>query len=414
MAPDPTADREHPVPRPDPELKEELKAQARRLGLDLVGIARCTVNERDRQALEDREARGFRTTFEERDIDLRVELDRLLPGCQSAVVVGIGYLPARPVPPPPAEPDGPRGRLSRYCRGQDYHIVLREKLRALARWLEERCPGARTYLFADTEPPIDRSLAEQAGLGFFGRSTNLITRQYGTWVFLGGLLTNVPLEPDPPWHGTCGTCTRCLDACPTGALVEPYVLDSYRCLSYVTQMKGYIPEEFRTVLGDWIFGCDICQEVCPYNLRPSLLVGDHPELNPWPEVGGDAGPLLERILRMTNAEFRSIWQKTAAGWRGKTVLQRNAVIALGNSGDPRALPLLQEALCDPRPVIRGHAAWALGRLAELRPELTGTALALLREAAGREEDPDAAREIRAALGRLEDREAEPPGEGPCQ
>lgn len=383
-----------------PRLKEELKAEARQLGLDLVGVAGCGVSARDRQALADREARGFRSSFEERDIALRVELDRLLPGCQSAVVVGMSYLPGQPVPPPPEEPDGLRGWLSRYCRGQDYHQVLREKLRQLSGWLTDRCPRARTYLFADTEPPIDRSLAEQAGLGFFGRSANLITREYGTWVFLGGLLTDVPLEPDPPWQASCGTCTRCLEACPTGAIVEPYVIDSLRCLSYVTQMKGYIPPEFREPMGKMLFGCDICQDVCPYNLRPSLLAGDHPELNPWPEVGGDAGPLLERVLAMANPEFRAVWQRTAAGWRGKTVLQRNAVIALGNSGDPRALPPLQQALGDQRPLIRGHAAWALARLADLRPELAPAAGAALRDALERETDAEARREMATALARL--------------
>lgn len=383
-------------------LEAELKSRARKLGLDLVGIAGCGPFERDESALADREARGFRSSFEERDIHRRVRPELLLPGCRSLIAAGISYLPAQAAPPPPDEPDGLRGWLSRYCRGVDYHRVLAEKLQRLAAWLEAQQPGARTHVCVDTGPPVDRSVAEQAGLGFYGKSTMLITREHGTWVFLGEILTDADLAPDTPWTGTCGACTRCLDACPTGAIVAPYELDSLRCLSYVTQMKGHIPAEFRDALGNMLFGCDVCQDVCPYNRRPRLLRSAAPEVAALPAVGGDAGPLLDQVLRMTNPEFRAWFQPTAAGWRGKTVLQRNAVIALGNSGDPRALPLLLEALADPqRPVLRGAAAWALGKLGRAVPDAAPAAARALADLLEREADAAVRQEAETALERLD-------------
>lgn len=393
-------------------LEERLKAHARELGLDLVGICSCAPFERDRSALADREARGFRSSFEEREIGRRVEPELLLPGCRSIIAAGICYLPEQDAPPPPDDPPGLRGWLSRYCRGVDYHRILREKLGRLAAWLQAERPAARVHVCVDTEPPVDRSVAERAGLGFYGKSTMLITREYGTWVFLGEILTDLELQPDEPWTGTCGQCTRCIDACPTGALVAPYTLDSLRCLSYVTQMKGYIPEEYREPLGNMLFGCDICQDVCPYNRRPRLGRTASPELAALPQVGGDAGPLLERVLGMSNAEFRAWFHPTAAGWRGKTVLQRNAVIALGNSGDARALPPLLAALRDPqRPLLRGTAAWALGKLGRTVPETAAAAAGALRELLGRETDPRVRREAEAALARLEPGGEPAPGEG---
>lgn len=371
-------------------LEDELKAYARSIGLDAVGIAAAGPFAPERDVLLDRQARGLRTTFEEPDVELRTDPQRLLPGARSIVAVGVSYLSRAHVPGArdgESGADGPRGFLSRYCRGPDYHVYLRERLRLLAAWLAARVPGARTYAFADTEPPIDRAVAERAGLGFYGRSGLLISPVYGTWLFLGGLLTDVQLEPDPPWHGTCGNCTRCVDACPTGAIIEDGVVDPRRCLSYVTQMKGSLPEDLREPLGHMIFGCDVCQDVCPYNRRPSVRAGDHPELSALPQVGGDDGPLLAELIRLSPATFRSTYARTAAGWRGKTVLQRNAAVALGNSRDPRAVPLLAEALGNPSPVVRAHAAWALGRLAAALPDLAPQVREILEQALATETEP---------------------------
>lgn len=408
-------------------LEAELKEYARSIGLDAVGIARADPFTRAEAALHDRVARGLRSSFEEPDIRRRCYPADLLPGVRSIIAAGIAYVPppaagtraaataslaaARPAPwapSPPADAAGPRGWLSRYCRSpEDYHRLLHRRLARLADWLRARHPEAGCHIDVDTGPPVDREVAERAGLGSYGKSTLLIHPEYGTWLFLGEILTTLELAPDTPWTGTCGACTRCIDACPTGAIIAPYELDSLRCLSYVTQMRGPIPAEFREPMGRMLFGCDICQDVCPYNLRPSLLYGEHPEFAPAPELGGDDGPDLAAVLRMTRGQFKRWFAPTAASWRGKTVLQRNAVIALGNSGDARALPLLQEALQDGRRVVRGHAAWAIGRLGRLAGQAGDAgvhagarqALAVARAA---EPDLQVRQELDAALESLAD------------
>lgn len=403
-------------------LTDALKEYGRAIGLDLVGICTAEPFVRDRDVLREREALGYRCHFEEPDIERRCEPQQVLPGAHSLVVAGLAYVPrpaqgARDAARSSLQAAGHgaaddaetgveplRGWLSRYCRGLDYHRVLRERLEHLVFWLREHHPdgaGAGFAVCVDTGPPVDRSAAVRAGLGFYGKSANLITTRHGTWVFIGEILTTLPLQPDPPFAGSCGACTRCIDACPTGAITAPGVVNASRCLSYVTQMKGPIPPAFRPALGRMLFGCDICQDVCPYNLSSALLYGSHPECTPRPEVGGDTGPDLAAVMRLTKGQFRDAWQPTAAAWRGKTVLQRNAVIALGNSGDHRALPLLESALQDARPLIRAHAAWALGRLATLRRQYgdrqtVAVAAQALAAAAATEPDPDVQAEIAAA------------------
>lgn len=383
-------------------LADEVKSTAARLGLDLVGIADALPFARAEAALQAAAAAGYRFPFTEPEVGRRVDPAQVLPGVRSIIAAGLAYGPdgrtARAALTGRSQPG--RGWLSRYCRGRDYHHVLGQKLTALAAWLEQRVPGARTRVCVDTSPPLDRAVAERAGLGFFGQSTNLITRRFGTWVFLGEILTDMALHPDSPGAGTCGGCTRCIDACPTGALVGPYVLNSDACLSYITQEKGFVPERYRRSLGNFLFGCDICQDVCPYNLRVGVEPGRDPELLATPVPGGEAGPPLSDVLSMTRSQFQRWFRPTAAGWRGKTVLQRNALIALGNSGDPAALEPVLAALKDKRPVLRGHAAWALSVLARSAPGHTDRARQILHEAAAAESDATVQGEIARALSRL--------------
>lgn len=371
--------------------KAELKAYAHEIGIDLIGVASAEPFETDKQRLEALRDRGLRPSpFQEQDIEKRVNLDQLLPGVRSVIAVGINYLT-----PEDQEPSDTmhRGWISRYCRSpQDYHTILRERLDLLAAWLHERFPGCRTLPFVDTGPPLERAVAVRAGIGQFGKSTNLLTR-IGTWVFLGELLTDIELPPDQPLGDACGRCTLCLDACPTGAFVDAFALENDRCLSYITQTKGYIPDEFRVAMGNRIFGCDDCQDVCPWNRRPRYT--EDPAFATLPEFVG--GPNLLQLLAMDNAEFRRTYKPTAAGWRGKTVLQRNALIALGNSGAPGALEPLTTALHDQRPVMRGTAAWALGRVAELTPAVADQVLGALRERREREYDPEVLHEIDGAV-----------------
>lgn len=370
---------------------QTIKEHARSLGLDLVGIAPARTCSEAAGVLEQRRAAGLQSQFDQGEIAVRCDPQQWLTGARSIIAAAISYLVAGSQQPSPVQAAaGPRGQISRYCNGRDYHPVLRERLGRLAEFIQTAAPGHRCAVMVDTGPAIDRELAVQAGLGFYGKSANLITRHYGTWVFLGAVITTLPLATDPPGQGTCGECTRCLDACPTGAIVAPGVIDANRCVSELTQKKGFIARDLRRGMGRYLFGCDDCQSVCPYNRRVTVRAGDHPEFSPDPNV--TAHPLLAQILSMSKAQFQQWFAGSSAGWRGKTVLQRNAVIALGNSGDSRAVELLLDALADARPVLRGHAAWALGQFAGDRR--TTQALLAQRD---REDDPRVRAEIDWAL-----------------
>lgn len=375
-------------------LKAALKAYAREVGLDLVGVASAGPFLAERQVLERRRAEGRGPNpFEYADVGPRVEPERLLPGARAIVAAGISYLmPDEPVPEAPAL----RGWLSRYCRGLDYHTVLEERLQQVAAWLEEHLPGTRTLVHVDVGAPLDRAIAERAGLGRLGKSTNLIAPPFGTWVFLGEILTDAPLPPDAPsTRQVCGSCTRCLDACPTGCLHD-WQIDADRCLGYVTQMDGPIPLEYRATLGNRLFGCDDCQDVCPYNARP--LGGLHPEFAPLAGIGAE--PDLLGLLALDEAAFEHLYGPTAAAWRGLEPLQRNALVALGNSGQPAAFQPLEQTLAHPNPLLRAHAAWGLGRLASLCPALAADAERALRHRLAVEEDAEVQGEIRQALALL--------------
>ncbi|MFZ5827001.1 MAG: tRNA epoxyqueuosine(34) reductase QueG [Bacillota bacterium] len=372
-----------------------MKEYAHEIGLDLVGVAPADPFLQEKVRLEEREARGHGPNpYEHQVIAERVYPEQWLPGVQAIIAAGVNYY-IPDAPPPPEGGPQLKGWLSRYCRGLDYHQILRERLLKLAAWLEERAPGHRHLAYVDTGPPLDRAVAERAGIGKFGKHTNLITHPFGTWVFLGEVLTTLPLEPDQPVEAACGSCTLCIDACPTACITE-WNLDANRCLSYVTQMKGIIPAEFREVLGNRLFGCDDCQDVCPYNkkARPSR----HAEFSPVAGLGGE--PDLLQLMAMTKGDFRRWFEPTAAGWRGKTTIQRNAVIALGNSGDPAALEPLVKALDGESDVIRAHAAWALGRLARLAPATAGAAREALVRRQTAERDAAVRLEIETALETL--------------
>lgn len=348
-------------------LSAELKAYARSIGLDLVGITTAQPFEPEREALVAREAGPGLNPFEHPVVADRVEPERLLPGAQAIVAVGMSYA----MPDPPAE-DAPElsGWLSVYCRGLDYHQLLEDRMGRVAAWLEARVPGSASYVHVDIGPPMDRAVAARAGLGKFGKSTLLIAPGFGTWTFLGEVYTTVALEPDAPLaFNPCGSCTRCLDACPTDALT-PWQLDWRKCLGYLNQMDGAIPREYREVMGDRLFGCDDCQTVCPYNR--TAATGLHPEFAPRDGIG--ARPDLAGLLAMDEPEFERLYGPTAAAWRGLEAVQRNALVALGNSGQSASIAPALEALESPSALLRRHAAWALGQLMEWSPAEVGEAL----------------------------------------
>ncbi len=282
----------------------------------------------------------------------------------------------------------PRGRIARYAWGRDYHKRIRRRLKLLAGSIASLCPEARWLAYVDTGPMLDRAWAERAGLGWIGKNTNVIVQGRGSWTFLGEILTDLDLTPDAPARNHCGTCARCIAACPTGAIVGPYQLDARRCISYLTiEHRGPIPLELRPAIGARIFGCDDCQEVCPWN-RFAVKTAD-PDFAERPE---QQTPELIPLLSLDEDGFRLRYQGTAILRAKRAGFVRNVAVALGNLGDRRSVAPLARALSgDAEPLVRGHAAWALGRIGG------DQARAALAEAKAREESQEVLAEIRAAL-----------------
>jgi epoxyqueuosine reductase len=290
----------------------------------------------------------------------RADLSLIQPGVRSAVVVGANYHSA--AVPPELRGDPSRGIISSYAWGDEYHDWMVSRLHRLAAFIQAAVQGTVAYrAYVDTGPILERELAARAGLGFVGKNTNLIHPRLGSWLFLGELLLDIELPEARPTaiQGTCGGCTRCLDACPTGALVEPYILDARRCISYLTiEQKGAIPRELRPLLGNRVFGCDVCQEVCPWNRRAAQLTPE-PAFQPRPYT---LAPRLTDLLTLDEEGFLLRFEGSPVKRARRRGLLRNAIVALGNWGDRSAVEPLARALCDGEPLVRGHAAWALGRI----------------------------------------------------
>ena len=371
-------------------LAAQVKARAADLGFDLAGIASADPFDADLQRTLDWIEQGLNGSMgwitPERT-RLACHPDELLPGAQSIVVVGASYAGAESGP----DDQIPRGQIARYARGADYHDVMKARLADLAAYVREiGDAGTRTRVFVDSSPLPERAAAVRAGLGFVGKNTNLLTARLGSWLLLGALLTDLALTPDPPLERDCGRCRLCLDACPTDAFPAPYVLDATRCISYLTiELRGPIPRDLRPGLGNHVFGCDVCQDVCPWN-RAERSPG-------WPELteASEAGsPSLTELLALDDAAFRERYRRSPV-WRTKRRgLLRNAAVALGNVGSVDDLPALANALRDPEPLVRGHAAWAVGQIGAHQGE------ALLLAARAEESDPDVLEEIDLALERL--------------
>jgi epoxyqueuosine reductase len=330
-----------------------LRAQAFGLGFDLAGIA-ALGRPSTTDAFDTWLANGYagEMHYLERGAALRRDARRPEPGMRSAIVVAMNY--------GGTQASGP---IARYARGDDYHTVMRGKLEELGRWMVAESGGtARTRAYVDTGPVLERDLARRAGLGWFGKNTNLINPRLGSFFFIGALFTDMALEADEPFEADhCGTCTRCLDACPTGAFTAPHTLDATRCISYLTiELKGEIPLDLRPAIGELLYGCDICQDVCPWNVRFSRDVSE-PALRPHADrVHPDAA----RLLALTDDEWRARFGASAMSRARRRGLARNAAVALGNRRDPASIPALTAARRDdPDPLVRMHAAWALDQFA---------------------------------------------------
>ena len=385
--------------------KDVLRACARELGLGLVGVTTAAVFRRGERVALDRTRRGLMGDlpwYTEERVRRGTRPRTLLPGARSVVSVAMDYLPE------PLSEDGEsplpnrHGRVARYAWGRDYHNVLKKRLRQLMKRLSERLERPVRYkVYVDDGPMLDREVAWRAGVGFFGKNTNVLT-SIGSWVFLGQVITDLDLPPDRPLSKSCGSCIACMPACPTGAIVAPYVIDSNRCIAYLTiEHRGPIRRDLRALMGDRVFGCDICQEVCPVNVTR----GTPTEEPAYRAPQGFSTLDLEEVLALDEEGFRQRFQGSPIRRATRVGLQRNACVVLGNLGDPSAVPALERALHDGETLVRGHAAWALGRLPG---EEVSRAL---REAERRETEPSVREEIAAALGVVSTAGGEADGSG---
>jgi epoxyqueuosine reductase len=336
-----------------------IKARALELGFDLCGVARAEAYP-ELSFLADWLDRGYagEMSWMARTADRRADVRRVLPGARSVIVTATLYNTDRPYSnETPAE----LARISRYAWGDDYHEVIRSRLNALVEWMRDRSNEAlEARAYVDTGPVQERVYAQYAGLGWIGKNTCLINPELGSWLFLGAIICTLPLEPDAEGLEQCGSCTRCLDACPTGAIVGPGVLDSNRCLSYLTiELRSAIPEAHRPSLGTHVFGCDICQEVCPYN-RPAPVSGQ----TAWQPRRGLDLPRLADLWRRSDAELLELTAGSAMTRARLAGLRRNLAVAIGNSGDEDALAALREPGPDrvsaADPIVAEHVEWALG------------------------------------------------------
>ena len=368
--------------------KRIVKEYARELGFDLVGVASAEPFEVDRvitlQRIKDGLMDGL-PWFTEARVNRGSNPQELLPGARSIISVGLSYYL-----PQDEEDNGSRGKVARYAWGDDYHKVMKVRLREYVRGLSRQLGReVRARWYVDDGPMLDRAAARRAGVGWFGKNTNILSPSHGSWIFLGQVVTDLKLEPDPPLKKTCGNCVRCIDACPTGAIVAPYVIDNQRCISHLTiENRGPIPRELRSLMFDWVFGCDICQDVCPVNVKAMYSREQAFQKKRFTSLE------LVDLLGMTEEEFRLRFANSPIKRAKLAGLKRNACVALGNSADGSAVPALVKALRREGPLVRGHAAWALGRLGGQE------ARQALEEALRREPEGEVRREIEDALGEV--------------
>ena len=366
----------------DQSLTESIRTESRRLGFFKMGVAAAGLlpwkNRFDAWL-----TRGMQGEmgYLARQAGKRRNPALVLDGVRSIVILAMNYYPGGT-----RSPDALRGRIGRYAQGEDYHRLMAERLRLLLDFVMRERPGTRGISYADTGPVMEKVWGARTALGWMGKHTNLISREQGSWFFIGVLLLDTDLAYHAAERDRCGSCTRCIQACPTGAIVAPYRVDARLCISYLTiEMKGAIDRHLRPLIGNRIFGCDDCQEVCPWNRF--AIPASEPAFQPR---GGRLEPELVSLAALTEAEFKARFKDSAMQRVGRHGFIRNVAIALGNSRSPEAVPALTSALGDGSPLVRRHAAWALGRIEG------AAARAALNQALATELDPEVRQEIELA------------------
>lgn len=373
-------------------LKAAIIDAAKEIGIDKIGFTTAAPFDYLKDSLLEQKAKGHTSGFEHQNIDERLYPDLIFDGPKSIISIALAY-PSRLKNPLPQERENRRGAFARASWGIDYHEILRQRMDKLIDFIKKETTTATFKPMVDTGELIDVVAAQRAGLGFIGKNGLLITKEFGSFVYLGEIITNLEFEPDQPLENGCGDCTRCIDACPTDALLGDGRLNAQRCLSYQTQTKGYMPMEYRRKITHVIYGCDICQLVCPYNQGIDSHL--HPEMEPNPEA---VQPPLKSLLTISNKDFKATYGHMAGAWRGKKPLQRNAIIALANYRDQTALPLLLEVMeTDQRPMIRGTAAWAISQIQRYyHPSI----ITCVQNQVEKETDPETIEEMMAAIATL--------------
>ena len=346
--------------------KDAIRDKAHALGFDAVGVCAADGAARQRQNLEAFLGAGLHgdMAWMARRPAARADPKALWPEAESIIALGVSYAPAGD---PLATLGRPaHGAISVYAHGRDYHDVLRKRLKALGRWMTETY-ACSVKVFVDTAPVMEKPAAGRAGIGWQGKHTNLVSRRFGSWLFLGEVFTTMRLAADGPHADLCGSCDRCIRACPTDAFPEPYRIEATRCISYLTiEHKGAIPEALRPLMGNRIYGCDDCLAVCPWNKFPPAA--DEPAFRPR---SAPPAPRLADLAGLDEAAFREMFAGTAVKRTGRERFVRNVLIAAGNSGDPALAEALRPLTDDPSPLVREAAAWALGRLERAGRRATG-------------------------------------------
>lgn len=354
-------------------IKEQIIEYSKTIGIDKIGFASAHNFEEFKLGMQEAKEKGYTTGFEHKNLEERIYPEKIFDNPQTIISIALAY-PKMPKQKPEHIKGEKRGVFARASWGEDYHTILKNKLNLLCEHIKKIVPKEQLKFkpMVDTGELIDVRVAERAGIGFVGKNGLLITKEFGSYVYLGEVITNLPFPVDKPVDYNCGDCEKCLQFCPTGALLGNGKMNGKRCLSYQTQTKGFMDEVFRLKIKNTIYGCDICQQVCPYNRD----VDSHFHLEMEPNLE-ETHPLLKPLLTITNKEFKNRFGHMAGAWRGKKPLQRNAIIALANAKDKSAVPLLLEVMeKDERPVIVGTAAWSI---CQIMPTVNQTTIDFFKE-----------------------------------